>query len=178
MEAPGIPARPRAVSILGWIWLVAAALQCVEGLIGLAVWKFAGLEEGLPALGIRAENVQVQLAHLGGVLRYALPVILARIVLAAAAAWAAFELLRLKPRGRRAILAISTLGIVLAIGVGVFVYLTTARVSGLEGAEKDEVLLAGAAVGAFVALLFSSFFGTTIYVLNRPAVRTAFGDAA
>jgi hypothetical protein len=182
MEAAvSVPVRPRAVTIVGWIWLVVAALQCAEGVIGLVVWKVAGLDEGLPALGIRSENVRIQFAHAGNILRYALPSILARIVFAALAAWAAFELLRMKPWARKTLVAVSALGILLAIGLGVFVYVMAADAAGLEGIDAADAAQArgiGAAVGVFITLLFSSFFGATLYALTRRAVRNAFENAA
>ena len=180
MEAAAhIPARPRAVTILGWIWLVVAALQCAEGLIGLVVWKVGGLDQDLPNLDFRARGVRIQIEHMGTALRFALPMLLARIAFAGFAAWAAFELLRMKAWARKTILGLSALGILLAIGLGVFVYVSTAaEVAGLEGVDAAEARLAAAAVGGFLVLLFSAFFGTSIYALNRPAVRNAFENAA
>jgi hypothetical protein len=172
-----VPARPRAVTVLGWIWLVVAALQFLEGLLGIVVWKVGGLDD-LPTLRIRTENLPVEIAHVGPALRYALPSLLARIVIAGLAVWAAFELLRMKPWARRTMLALSVFGILVGIGLGYFVYVSTADLASLEGVDPAEIRRVGAGAGILIALLLSSFFGVTIYTLSRPAVRGAFENAA
>ena len=178
MEAVAVPARPRAVTILGWIWLVVAALQLLEGVIGLVVWKVGGLEEGLPLIGLQLKDGGVQLAYSQSAFRYALPVLLARVFLAGLAVWASFEFLRLKRWARRAMQAVSTLGILAAIGIGLYVYRSTVGLMGLEGVDPSEVRLAGAAAGAIVIVLGTAFFGMTLYALHRRDVRGAFENAA
>jgi hypothetical protein len=45
------PVRPRAVSIVGWVWLVAALMRLVNALLVLFVWRVGGLDREIPFFG-------------------------------------------------------------------------------------------------------------------------------
>jgi len=166
--------RPRLVAIVGWIWLVACAFRCINGLLGLLVWKVGRLEEGFPFLPLRAPRFGLQIAGAEPIVRYAVPILATQIVVAGLLAVVAFYLLRMKPWARTAIQAASVLGMVLMAAMGVYVYSSATRLAATTGANPEEVRMASLAVGLLIALLGSAFFGTTLFLLSRPAVRRAF----
>jgi len=166
--------RPRAVTVVGWIWLVAATFRFLNGILGLAVWKVGGLDRGLPFLALRSGMPKVRILGLDLMMRHAAGILVLQVVLAAVLGYAAFELLRQKPWARRIVETASWLGIAVMAGVGAFVYASTAQVA-LESPEAaSEIRAAGIAAGIFVALLGAVFFGGTIFLLRRPDVRRAF----
>lgn len=172
------PERPRAVTIVGWIWLVAAALRLVNGLLGLLVWKVGGLDGGLPFLALHSGELKLRILGLDKMMRNATWIMVLQILVAAALGYAAFELLRQKGWAKSVVVAASWIGIAVMAGVGAYVYASTAQVA-LESPEAaSEIRMAGIAAGVFVALLGALFFGGTIFLLRRPDVRRAFSAAS
>lgn len=176
MDAPP-PERPRAVTIVGWIWLVAAALRFVNGLLGLVVWKVGGLDRGLPFLPERMGGVEVRVVGMEAMMGRATEILVAQVLVSGFVAFAAFELLRLKAWSRTAIDAVSWLGIAGMAGLGVYVYASTARLALESPAEAATIRMAGAGAGVFIAVLGAAFFGGTIYFLRRADVRRAFAPS-
>ncbi len=173
MDAPP-PERPRAVTIVGWIWLVAASVRCLDGLLGLMVWKVGGLDRGLPFLNLRSRSLQIQVLQVETVLKYATEILLLQLVVGGAVAYGAFELLRRKAWARTFVETASWLGIVVALCAGAYVYASTAAMASETPEAAATIRLAGAGAGVFVALLGAAFFGGTIYILRRPNVRRVF----
>ena len=169
--------RPRAVSIIGWIWLVAAALRFLNALLGLLVWKVGGMDR-LAFLRFQAEGVRIRIAGMETFVKHADAILGAQIVVAGAVVWLAVELLRMKPWARPAMQAVAGAGILLTVGIAVYVYSATANMAGAEGEKADQVRIAGLAAAALITVLGSAFFGITIWVLSRPAVRRAFAKPA
>jgi hypothetical protein len=166
--------RPRAVTIVGWIWLVAAALRFLNGLLGLIVWKVGGLDRGLPFLGLQSRSLQLQVLGVEAMMRHATEILVAQVFVSGALAYAAVGLLRLKAWARTVIEAASWLGILFAAAVGAYVYAGTAHMASETPEAAAQIRMAGAGAGIFVALLGAAFFGGTIYFLRRPAARRAF----
>lgn len=173
MEAAAAPGRPRVVTLVGWVWLVLGAVRSVESLVGLLIWKIGGIER-MPSLRFRMEGMRVRILGLEILMQHAVAIMLAQIVVGVAVAWAAFQLLKMKPWARKAIQAAAAFGILLSLAIAVYVYSATASMAGLEGVDADEVRTAGMAAAGLVALLGSTFFGLTIWLLGQPAVRRAF----
>ncbi len=172
------PERPRAVTIVGWIWLVAAALRFVNGLLGLLVWRVGGLDRGLPFLALRSGELKLRILGLDRMMRHATWILALQVLVAAALGYAAFELLRQRGWARSVVVAASWIGIAVMAGVGAYVYASTMQVA-LESPEAaSEIRMAGIAAGVFVALLGALFFGGTIFLLRRPDVRRAFSAAS
>ena len=166
--------RPRTVTVVGWIWLVAATLRFLNGVLGLFVWKVGGLDRGLPFLALRSSQLKLRILGLDTMMRHAAGILVLQVLVAAALGYAAFELLRQKAWARRVVEAASWLGIAVMAGVGAYVYASTVQVA-LESPEAaSEIRAAGIAAGVFVALLGAVFFGGTIFLLRRPDVRRAF----
>lgn len=170
--------RPRAVTIVGWIWLVAAALRFLNALLGLLVWKVGGLDRGLPFLALHSGELKLRILALDKMMRNATWILVLQVLVAAALGYAAFELLRQKGWAKSVIVAASWIGIAVMAGVGAYVYASTVQVA-LESPEAaSEIRTAGIAAGVFVALMGALFFGGTIFLLRRPDVRRAFSAAS
>jgi len=169
MEAVA-PLRPRVVSIVGWVWLVVAALRCLDGLLALFVWKVGGLQHGIPFVPAAVDMETIR--------RLAVPSLVVQILFAAAIGWVAFELLRLKSWARTAIVAASVLGILGMAALGVYVYTATIREASAAGVAAEQVRMAGIYAAAVITLLGAAFFGTTIFLLSGTAVRRAFETAS
>jgi len=177
MDAPSAE-RPRAVTVIGWIWLVVAALRFADGFLGCIVWKVGGLDRGVPLLSLRASELQLRALGLDFFMRHATELLVAQILLAAAVAYAAFELLRLKPWARRAIEAFAWLGILVTLAIAVYTFAWTVAVARATPAEDEQIRIAGLFAAIVIALIGSALFGGTIYFLRRPAVRRAFETPA
>jgi hypothetical protein len=158
--------RPRAVTIVGWVWLVAAALRFVDGLLVLFVWKVGGLDREIPFVPTVVDMETIR--------RFAVPSIVVQVLLAAAIAWVAFELLRLKSWARTAIVAASVLGILGMAALGAYVYASTLRAASAAGVAAEQVRMAGISAAAVITLLGAAFFGTTIFLLSGRSARRAF----
>jgi len=165
MDAAAPDPRPKIVTIVGWIWLLGASMRVLAVLLGIWVLEVGGLDRALPILGIRSEDFR---------LRWSVPFLAAQGVLAAAVAWAAFELLRMKRWAWTAIRAVAALGILASWAVGAWVYASALREVSGAGVEPRHLRLAITAAGVVIGLLGSTFFGTTIFLLRRPSVRHAF----
>lgn len=176
MDAQPSP-RPRAVSIVGWVWLVLAGLRFVNGLLGLIVWKVGGIDR-MAFLKFSADSLRIRIAGLETFVQHAGAILAAQIVIAGAVAWIAFELLRMKPWARTALRAVAAVGIVFTLGVAAYVYAATVRMEGVQGVEAEQLRVAGMAASALITLLGAAFFGITIWMLSRPAVRRAFEASA
>ena len=105
---------------------------------------------------------------------HAVPSLVVQILLAAAIAWTAFELLRLKPWARTAIVAASVLGILGMVALGPTSTPSTVRAASAAGVAAEQVRMAGIGAAAVITLLGAAFFGTTIFLLSGTAVRRAF----
>ena len=166
--------RPRTVTVVGWIWLVAAMSRVLDGLLVLFVWKVGGLERGLPFLVPRSSHMKLRMLGFQTMMRHAGAILALQVLVALLLGYAAFELLRRKAWAKTVVEAASWIGIAVMAGVGAYIYASTAQVA-LESPEAaSEIRLAGAAAGVFVALLGAVFFGGTIFLLRRPDVRRAF----
>jgi hypothetical protein len=168
MDAAAPDPRPKIVTIVGWVWLLGASMRVVAGLLGIWVLEVGGLDRGLPLLGIRSEDLR---------LRGSVPFLAAQAVIAAAVAWAAFDLLRMKRWAWTAIQAVAALGILGSWAVGAWVYASALREVHAARIEPQDLRLITAA-GVVIGLLGSAFFGTTIFLLRRPSVRRAFEPAS
>ncbi len=171
------PERPRAVTIVGWIWLVLAVLRFLNGIFGLVVWNVGGLDRGLPFLALRSSQLRIQVLGLETWMGYAPEILVVQVLVAGTICWAAYDLLRLKAWARTTIEAASWLGILLAAAAGAYVFTAAAKIAQETPAEAEAIRMAGAAAWVFVGLLGAAFFGTTIYLLRRPAVGRAFEPA-
>jgi hypothetical protein len=168
--------RPRAVTVIGWIWLILALLRAANGVLGLLVWRVGGLEKGIPFLPPRAA-APFRAFGLETVYRHGGAIFGLQILIASAVAFLAVSLLLLKPWARRAMVGLACIGILATLVIAAGVVAVTLEIAREAAAEAAQARLAG--TGAAVAIVFvgSLAFGATIFVLRRPEVRRAFEPA-
>jgi hypothetical protein len=177
MEAQA-PERPRAVTAVAWTWLVIALLRAGNGLLGCFVWRFGGLDQGIPFLPPEAMKAMREFG-MEWTLRHASLIFGVQIVVASSVALIAWSLLQLKPWARSALIVVACLGILLTVAISGFVAATaTALAREASGAEAAQARLAGFAAASVIACVGLLLFGGTIYLLRRADVRAAFGKPA
>ena len=170
-------ARPRSISVIGWMTLVFAALLASKALIDLAVWRVMG--PAVPALMGAARDPAMNVPYVRTVLAH-----LTEIKLAQAAAWVGVAfigigLLRLRPWARVAMQAVGAC--ILLYFAGILALWARAwtspgvnpSVPPLSEAARLTVLVGGLAVG----LVLAGIVVFMIVVLRRPRIRHAFESA-
>ena len=174
-EEEGVAERPRAVTVIGRLWLVVAVFSLGKALVNLAVWK--ALEPDAPSLfrDVAAQSprdwlVRPLLEHLTA-------------FMTAQALWwtfvgiAAFGLLRLRPWARVAIQGVCGVLLVYSVGFGVFWGAVwpnlPARGAGATafGISYRTLALAG---GLTACAAVATGLITMIVLLRTPRVRAAF----
>jgi len=172
------PERPRAVTVIGWTWLVLALIRAGNGLLGWFVWRFGGLDRGIPFLPVEAMRA-VRGFGLEWTLRHGLLIFGVQFVVATSVAFIAWSLLQTKPWARPALIAVACLGILATLAVSGFIAAATIVVAReASGTEAAQARLAGFAAAAVIVLVGLILFGGTIYVLRRADVRAAFEKPA
>jgi hypothetical protein len=173
MDAPA-PQRPRAVTVIGWTWLVIALIRAANGLLGCFVWRFGGLDQGIPFLPLEAMKA-VRGLGLEWTLRHGALIFGLQIVVASSVAYVAWSLLQMKPWARTAMIAVACLGVLATLAISGFVAAATVALAREASAgEAAQARLAGFAAAAVIGLVGLILFGGTIYVLRRADVRAAF----
>jgi hypothetical protein len=167
--------RPRAVTIIGRIWLVLAVILAAKSLLDLVVWRV--LRPVLPLL--------VQLGGQAPPSRIFDPLLahLTEIKLAQALAWtavavAAFNFLRLRRWARVAVQAVSWIGLAYVACVGVVWAAAYSRIPAAEVVAHSSappahrtLLLLG---GLLVCVVLIAGLIATIVLLRSADVRRAF----
>jgi hypothetical protein len=177
MDAPA-PERPRAVTVVGWTWLVIALIRAGNGLLGCFVWRFGGLDQGIPFLPLDSLKAARALGA-DEVLRHGSTLFAIQIVVASSVAYLAWSLLRLKPWARRVMIAVACLGVLATLAISAFVVaVTLAAAREASTAEAAQARLAGCAAAVVIGIVGLLLFGGTIYLLRRGDVRAAFGPPA
>ncbi|HEY7113230.1 MAG TPA: hypothetical protein VIA45_09900 [Thermoanaerobaculia bacterium] len=163
--------RPRAVTVIGWVWIVYAAVKLFGGVWGLLVWRLGGVHDFLAKPGLPAMSPMTYFEkYLGGFgIAVGAQIIFASAVLAAASA-----LLRLRPWARTAIEILCWLGLcyVTLFALG---WLWAWRLTSLDASRQRFVGLS-IALGVLVVLALA--FVSMIRALRREEVRGAFRGGA
>jgi hypothetical protein len=93
--------RPKAVTVIGWIWLVVAGLYCLRGVVDLVMWR--ALQPAAPALFEEAERRDPEIRFLRPLFEHLTAIKIAQLVAGIAVVVLAYRFLRLRPRARVAI---------------------------------------------------------------------------
>lgn len=167
--------RPRAVTIIGRLWLVLAILFFCKAIVNLAVWKV--LQPDAPSLVRDALANAPPLSFMRPLLSHITAVITAQALWWAFVGVAAFGLLRLRPWARVAIQGVCVFLLVYFLGFETFWAIVwpnlpsqSARAVALGASYRSLALVAGLSVGAAVGagLIWM------IVLLRAPRVRAAF----
>ncbi len=173
-EAEGAE-RPKAVTIIGRLWLVLAVVFLCKAVVNLAVWKV--LQPDAPSLIGDALANAPKLSFMRPLLSHITAVITVQALWWVFVGVAAFGLLRLRPWARVAIQGICGLLLVYFLGFETFWAVVwpnlppqSARAAALGASYRSLALVAGLSVGAAVGagLIWM------IVLLRGPRVRAAF----
>jgi hypothetical protein len=92
------PERPRAITVIGWIWIVVGGLYFLRGVVDLVMWK--ALQPAAPALLREVESRDPELRFLRPMFEHLTAIKFAQLIAGAAVAFSAYQFLRLRPRAR------------------------------------------------------------------------------
>jgi len=92
------PERPRAVTVIGWIWIVVAGLYFLRSVVDLVMWRT--LQPAAPALLREVESRDPELRFLRPMFEHLTAIKIAQLIAGVAVVFLAYELLRLRPRAR------------------------------------------------------------------------------
>jgi hypothetical protein len=98
------PERPKAVTVIGWIWLVVGGLYLLRSVVDLVMWK--ALQPAAPALLREVERQDPELRFLRPMFEHLTAIKFAQLVVGVAVVFLAYQFLQLRPRTRVAIQAV------------------------------------------------------------------------
>jgi hypothetical protein len=93
--------RPKAVTVIGWIWLVAAGLYFLRSVVDLVMWR--ALQPAAPALFREVERRDPEMRLLRPMFEHLTAIKIGQLVAGATVVLLASQFLRLRPRARVAI---------------------------------------------------------------------------
>ena len=164
--------RPRAVTLIGVVWLIFGVFRVLSGLVGLAIWQFGGLQEMSAGKGFFSELPGGWVLRLG--FRHFGVSLLLQIVVGIAIAISAYALLRLRPWARPAVEAFCWLGLTFVVCFGAMWVLFWTRVP-QAAARPAWTGSVGVAVTLGICGGLAAAFIAMIRSLRRPEIRGTFG---
>jgi hypothetical protein len=168
------PERPKAVTVIGWVWAVLGGVLALKALLNLVTWSI--LHSTAPALlkAFGEQFAHVPLVQM--ILQHAGAVLASQASFWALVSFCAWNFLRLRPWARLAIQAVCCLGLVYAAGLLVF-WVQLWRKTGLAmrdpsltESHRSLALFAGIAA----CILLGSLFGLMLGFLQSSPLRKAF----
>ena len=167
--------RPRAVTLIGRIWLVLAVLSLLRSVGNLIFWTV--LRPAMPSLVEALNDKDPRTLFLGPILAHFVSLNVTLAVLSLAVGVCAWQLLRMRSWARPVIQAISVLALVYVVCLGLLWALAWMRVPAESAwrAPNHGLLLAA---GLALSLLFAAGFASMITSLQSRRVREAFLLAA
>jgi hypothetical protein len=176
METPEAPERPRAVTVIGWLWLVLAGAVFLRAVMDLVLWKI--LQPAMPSLLHLVTEREPEMRLLGPLFQLYSLFKTVEAVLAAAVGISAYFFLRLRPWARIALQTVSWL--VLFYGAcfaGLWIAIWRRPVAD-EAARGVLSLQSRGALGLLAGLLAALVLVAGMIVLIRflrsPRIRAAF----
>lgn len=168
--------RPRGVTIIGGIWLAAAAFRFVQDVAAYAVWRLGGLERGLPAWVLGWVPPSESPVAVDTLIRGIGPIAIGQGVIAAALGIVAWNLLRMRSWARTTIVAASWILAVTIACVILFAVATTAGRAGSHSPADRQRFVESAVVVVALGIAVVGLLGAAIRYLRRPDVRAAFSS--
>jgi hypothetical protein len=166
------PQRPRAVTLIGRIWLVLAVLSLLRSVGNLIVW--IALRPAMPSLVGALNDKDPRTFFLGPLFAHFVAVNLTVAVLSLGVGICAWELLRLRSWARPALQAISGLAVGYVVCFGLLWTWAWMRVPAESAARAHAnrgLLLAG---GLTLSLVLAAGFAAMIVSLQSRRVRETF----
>jgi hypothetical protein len=166
------PLRPRAVTVIGWLWLVGAFLFLVRALVNLVVWKI--LEPDMPSILALDGQAAAQLRFLRPVFEHLTALQTAEAILSAAVIVLSYELLRLREWARVGLLAVCWLVLVYVAVFGSFWFWLWRRIVAAPQSPAGSFERIGLVAGLAVCLAAAAGLAVMIALLRGSRVRAAF----
>jgi hypothetical protein len=173
------PERPKAVTVIGRLWIVLAALSLFRSLVNLILWSV--LQPALPSLFNMAVTQQPQTWFLEPLFRHFVAWETARALLAVAIGVSAYFFLRLRPWARVAIEVVTWLALLYAACFAVFWASVWGRTfaravaSGSLSARSQGPMGFLIGIAFFMAVVAGS--AAVLGLLRSRRVKAAFGSA-
>jgi hypothetical protein len=169
------PQRPKAVTVIGRIWIVVAVVLTMKALVNLLTWSV--LRSASPGLLRAAEQASSSAWLVGPILRYAVVLFALQAAIWGTVGFCAFSLLRMRPWARVAVQAVCWLNLAYVAGFLVFwvgIWTNAARLAAedpsLTASKRTLVLAAGVGIGVLLGTALAVMLG----YLRSSRVRAAF----
>ena len=172
MEQAEEPDRPKAVTIIGWVWIVLAVIFLLKALTNLIAWAI--LHSASPGLLRQAEGQLAQTPFLVPVARHAGALFAGQALLWAVVGVCAWNLLRLRRWARVATQAVCWLNLVYVATFLVFWAKLWPKMAAEDPSitESHRSLALFGGIGA--CILLGAALGVMLRFLRSTGVRTAF----
>jgi hypothetical protein len=159
--------RPKAVTVIGWIWLVLAAISFFKTIVNFIFW--VALKPAIPSLVAMAAREDPMARYLNPLLEHYSLVLAVQALLAAAVGISAYFLLRLRPWARVAIQTVCWLGLVYLACFAVFWLFIMSRAAAAHPRGPVPT-----SVGIAVCLALAAGLAVMIGSLRSRRLRAAF----
>ena len=180
MIAESLPSeRPRAVTVIGWTFLVLSLLRFFVDLAGWLAWRFGAVPDVLKAFPPPwSGDPRSPLHGLDAIFRHLGEVVALQGLGAALVAVVSYELLRLRPWARVAMQVVCGVGLAATVAFAAFFVTAWAHTDvvarSADGARFERWAVPSVVAGA---LVIGGLLGLTVWFLRRPDVRRAFEAA-
>jgi hypothetical protein len=179
--AESVPSeRPRAVTVIGWTFLVLSLLRFLVDLAGWLAWRFGGVPDVLKAFPPPwSGDPQSPLHGLDATFRHLGEVVALQGLAAACVAVVSYQLLRLRPWARVAMEVVCGVGLAATVAFATFFVTAWAQTDAAARRSAGGARFERWAVPSVVAvtLVIGGLLGLTVWLLRRPDVRRAFQTA-
>ncbi len=159
--------RPKAVTVIGWIWLVLGALSLFKTIVNSIFW--VALQPAIPSLVALAARENPMTRYLNPLLEHYGLVLTIQALLAAGVGISAYFLLRLRPWARAAIETTCWLGLVYVACFAAFWLFIMSRARAVR--PRGQV---PPSAGIFVCVALAVGLSVMIGMLRSRQMRAAF----
>lgn len=173
MPAEKEPLRPKAVTVIGWLWLVLAVLFLFRAIVNMVVWKI--LKPDMPSVLRTFGGEPVPLQRFLPVLFEHLTALqTTEAILSAAVIVLAIQLLRLRPWARAGVQVLCWLGIAYLAAFSAFWVWLWGKIAASAPAPATSFERFGLPAGLAVCLAAAAGLAVMIASLRSQHVRDAF----
>jgi hypothetical protein len=177
IPAPEETSRPRAVTVIGWLWLVLGVLFLSRALVNLVLWKILQ-PDMLGFLEMFGEVPPPQQRMLRPLFEHLTALQTCEAILSAATIVLAIQLLHLRPWARVGMQAVCWFALVSVAAFGAFwVWLLRSVAAAVASTHASSFERIGLVVGLAVCLAAASGLAVMIALLASSRVREAFHHA-
>lgn len=160
--------RPKAVTVIGWIWLVLAVLWLFRSLVNLVVWKV--IQPAAPTLFGVVGTRSPQTWFLRPLFEHLTMVMTLQAIISFAVGVSAWQFLRLRPWARVAVQTVCWIVIAYVTAFAILWTMVWTRAAG----EPETLPTSGFVAGLVICLALAAGPAVMISLLRSSRVRDAF----